>query len=138
MEYNINMNEELIKYWQETADDDFGAMTTMFDAGKYSWSLFIGHLVIEKLLKGLYAKVNPQTPHAPKIHDLVSLANKCKLTVNDDKGTKLEIITHFNIEARYDTIKREFNKICTKEFTAEQIEIIKEVRIWLKELLAQK
>lgn len=38
----------------------------------------MGHLVIEKLLKGLYAKNNPDDPIAPKIHNLFYFHSKSK------------------------------------------------------------
>jgi hypothetical protein len=36
---------EYIKYWIDSSDDDFQAMTHLFEKGDYTWSLFIGHLV---------------------------------------------------------------------------------------------
>lgn len=50
---------DLTKYWFESADSDFETMKVLFNNKKNTWSLFIGHLVIEKMLKGLYAKSNP-------------------------------------------------------------------------------
>ena len=41
--------DKLIKYWIDSSDDDFETMTAMFDSKRYIWSLFIGHLMIEKL-----------------------------------------------------------------------------------------
>ncbi len=46
--------EELIKYWNDTSDDDFETMMAMFDSKRYVWALFVGHLMIEKLLKACY------------------------------------------------------------------------------------
>jgi hypothetical protein len=37
--------EEHIKYWVESADHDLDSAESLFAAGKYDWSLFIGHLV---------------------------------------------------------------------------------------------
>lgn len=128
-------NMELTKYWLESADEDFDTMEVLYQSGKYSWSLFIGHLVIEKLLKALYAKNNTDNPHAPKIHDLLKIAKKCELNLDDEKLEKLSIMNTFNIAGRYDDYKREFYNRCTKEYTSEQITNIKEVRQWLKEQL---
>lgn len=49
--------EEHIKYWLEISDDNFKSMLNMFNSKEYMWSLFVGHLVLEKLLKALYVKV---------------------------------------------------------------------------------
>ena len=48
--------EELILYWTESSEQDFRAMKHLFEKGDYHWSLFIGHLVLEKLIKAYYVK----------------------------------------------------------------------------------
>jgi HEPN domain-containing protein len=50
--------EDLVKYWTESSDKDFDSMNRMFDSGDYHWSLYVGHLVIEKLLKAYYVQKN--------------------------------------------------------------------------------
>ncbi len=47
---------DLIKYWIDSSDRDFTTMAHLFEKGDYHWALFIGHLVIEKLLKAYYVK----------------------------------------------------------------------------------
>ena len=46
---DFNKNK-LIEYWIAGSDDDYETMIVMFDSKRFSWSLFIGHLMIEKLL----------------------------------------------------------------------------------------
>lgn len=46
--------DDYIGYWRTTADNDFNTMLNLYNSKDYHWSLFIGHLVIEKLLKALY------------------------------------------------------------------------------------
>ncbi len=46
--------EKLVEYWLESARDDYETMIAMFDSKKYNWSLFVGHLMIEKYLKAYY------------------------------------------------------------------------------------
>lgn len=48
--------KELIQYWISTSDKDFRAMFNSFESKDYNWALFIGHIVIEKLLKAYYTK----------------------------------------------------------------------------------
>jgi hypothetical protein len=43
-----------------------------------------------------------------------------------------------DIRARYDDYKMEFYKKCSKDFTEKWIEIIKELRAWLKENLLKQ
>ncbi|MBF0227586.1 MAG: HEPN domain-containing protein [Desulfobacterales bacterium] len=99
----------------------------------YSWSLFIGHLVLEKLLKAIYVK--KILDHALFTHDLLRLANKIGLQLDDEKKEWLDEITTFNLNARYDNYKQDFNKLCTKEFTEKWIDRIIRLRQWLKNQL---
>jgi HEPN domain-containing protein len=46
---NIDV-EQLVGYWIGTSDDDYKTMENLFNSKDYHWSLFIGHLVLEKLL----------------------------------------------------------------------------------------
>ncbi len=46
--------EELIQYWIATSDRDYQTMENLFKSKDYHWALFLGHLVIEKLLKAYY------------------------------------------------------------------------------------
>jgi len=125
----MKINEH-IKYWIDSSDDDFQAMNHLFEKGDYTWSLFIGHLVLEKLLKAWYVKINSKTP--PFIHDLVRLAEKADLILDDEQKDILDTISTFNIRGRYDDYKREFHKKCSNAFTKEWIHNIKGFRKWIK------
>ncbi|OFY50549.1 MAG: DNA-binding protein [Bacteroidetes bacterium GWF2_41_31] len=135
MESNVLNKDKLIKYWIDGSDDDFETMTAMFDSKRYSWSLFIGHLMIEKLLKAYYVKVKSDYP--PFIHNLLRLSEKADLELTDDQKEQLATITAFNINARYDNYKMSFKKQCTPEFTSEWINKLKELRPWIKTLVLQ-
>lgn len=125
--------EELIKYWIDSSDLDFRAMKNLYLTEDYVWSLFLGHLVIEKLLKALAVKNNFHT--IPKIHDLNKLAKAAGLEVEESIKDSFDIISSFNIEARYPDYKKEFYKICDKKFSTENIKTIEDIRLWLLELL---
>ena len=125
-------NIDLMNYWFESSDSDYDTMQVLYNNKKNTWCLFIGHLVIEKILKGLYAKCNPENPIAPKVHNLILLSQKANLNVPEEIRKKIQVINTFNISARYDDYKKSFNEKCTNEYTSEQIQNIKEVREWLK------
>ncbi len=127
--------KELITYWIESSEQDVSAMEHLFEKGDYSWSLFIGHLVIEKLLKAWYVQNISNTP--PFIHNLVRLAEKGELPLEEKQLDYLDTISTFNLRARYDDYKMEFNHKCTREFTAKWIDIIREFRAWIKEKLTK-
>ncbi len=124
---------DLMKYWFESAENDYETMKVLYNNKKNTWCLFIGHLVIEKLLKGLYAKNNSENPIAPKIHNLILLSQKANLEVPNEIREKIQVINTFNISARYDDYKRSFDEKCTDDYTTEQIKNIEEVQKWLKE-----
>ena len=125
--------ESLIKYWLESSDRDYRTMQHLFEKKDYSWSLFIGHLIIEKLLKAYYVKHIDNQP--PFIHNLLRLAEKSLLELNENQKDFLVTVTTFNIRARYDDYKLDFYHMCSKEFTEKWINEIKEFREWIKEQL---
>ena len=131
------MSEKLINHWIETSDRDFDTMLWLLKGKKYSQSLFFGHLTLEKLIKAMFAKTNTENPYAPKSHNLLYLAKLSNIELDEKTEDKLEYITDFNMTARYEDEKQAFYKKCTEEFTIEQIKIIKELREWLKKLIAE-
>jgi hypothetical protein len=48
MEKNIDVNK-VVTHWNNSAEKDFVTMNHLFDSKDYSWSLFIGHIVLEKV-----------------------------------------------------------------------------------------
>jgi len=135
MESNDLNKDNLIRYLIEGSDDDFETMIAMLDSRRFSWSLFIGHLMIEKLLKAYYVKAKSDYP--PFIHNLLRLAEKADLELTEDIKEQLVTITAFNINARYDDYKMSFKKLCTPEFTSEWFNKLKELRLWIKTLIMQ-
>ena len=130
--------EELIDYWRSTSDSDFKTMINLYNTNDYHWSLFIGHLVIEKLLKAIYVKNQDDNFNPPRTHDLLLLSDSAKLNTNEKQKDLLDLITAFNISARYPDYKQSFYKKCSKEYTEKIIEDIKELRLWLISILENK
>lgn len=123
--------DELIAYWIESSNRDFQTMQHLFEKKDYNWSLFIGHLVLEKLLKAYFVKNSNDSP--PFIHNLLRLAEKAGLELDEEQKDTLATVTTFNIRARYDDYKSEFYKTCTKEFTETWKGKIEGFRKWIKE-----
>lgn len=122
-----------IKYWTESAEYDLDTAFEIYYIGRYSWSLFIGHLALEKVLKALYVKAN-NNKVPPKIHNLRKLAALSNLELTEVQQIFLDKINIFQIEARYAETKNELYKIATKEFTFNNLKEIKENFKWLKSL----
>lgn len=122
--------DELVSYFIDSSDTDFKAMQHLFKMQDYHWSLFVGHMVLEKLLKAFYIK-NIDKKH-PYLHNLLRLAEKANLELNEEQKDILVTVTTFNIKARYNDYKKAFYKTCTKNFTEEWINKIKYFRKWIK------
>jgi len=122
--------EQTIKNWIASSDKDYETMKHLFDSKDFQWSLFIGHIVIERLLKaGIIKKTSA---HAPFTHDLRRLAKLSQIEFHDLHCTWLDTITSFNLNARYESYLEAFYKKCTPEFTKEWISNISELREWIK------
>jgi HEPN domain-containing protein len=72
MEDGIDI-EKTYNHWIDTSDKDYITMINLYNSKDYHWSLFIGHIVLERLLKA--AVVRNTSNHAPFTHDLTKLAN---------------------------------------------------------------
>jgi HEPN domain-containing protein len=133
-EENINIDvEKIVKHWIETSEEDFNTMMTLFNSKSYSWALFLGHISTEKLLKAYFVKKFKK--HAPFTHNLYRLAELNELKLTEEYSDWLDKITSFNMNARYDDYKREFDSLCTAEYASEWIEKIKIMRIWIRQML---
>jgi len=64
--------DKIVNHWTETSNDDFNTMLTLYDSKSYGWSLFLGHISTEKLLKALYVKQH--SPH--QSNRLITIANE--------------------------------------------------------------
>ena len=124
---------DLIKYWIDSSNKDYQAMLHLLEKEDYSWSLFVGHLVIEKLIKAYYIKNNDSYP--PFVHDLIRLTEKSGLILTEGQSDFLDTLSTFNIKAKYDDYKMDFYKKCSKEFTEKWISEIKDFREWIKKKL---
>ena len=122
--------DSIVNHWKESSDKDYQTMLNLFNSADYNWALFLGHLVIEKILKAIYVK--KFNKHAIFGHDLLRLASKTDLVLSEEQSEWFDRLTTFNINTRYDSYKQDFNKLCTKEFAEEWKLKIEELRRWLK------
>ena len=126
--------EKIYNHWINTSEKDFVTMINLYKTKDFNWSLFIGQIVLERLLK---ASVVRQTlNHAPYTHDLTKLAKLSGLSFSEEQLDLLDTISTFNMNARYDSYKETFYKKCTFEFTTEWIENIKTLQSWIKKKLS--
>jgi HEPN domain-containing protein len=124
---------KIINHWISTSEEDFETMKNLYNSKSYSWCLFLGHISTEKLLKALYVSVHNK--HAPFTHNLLRLAELCKIKLDSEISDQLDTITSFNLNTRYDDYKREFYNKCTKAYTKDWFNKIESLRQWIKEML---
>ena len=65
--------DKIVEHWQRTSDGDAETMMILYNSKSYGWSLFLGHISVEKLLKAHYVKKFEK--HAPFTHNLLRLAH---------------------------------------------------------------
>jgi HEPN domain-containing protein len=126
---NIENIDNVIKFWKDSSNQDYKTMNNLLISKDFHWALFLGHLVVEKLLKALYVKKCKD--HPLFTHDLLRLSQKMELRLTNEQEEWLDKISTFNLNARYDNYKHDFYKLCTEEFTAIWIDKIEKLRLWL-------
>ena len=118
-----------INYWVISSENDWKVAGHLLEKRDYPYSLFFGHLSLEKILKAFFVSVKDEVP--PLTHRLVHIAEKAGLDLTDVQIELLEIVTDFNLEARYPDEKFSFQKRCTKTFTETYLKKIEEFKKWL-------
>ena len=125
--------EKKITYWIKAANNDWKVAVHLFEKGDYPYALFFGHLTLEKLLKAIFINKCDELP--PHTHRLTYLSEKIGLDLSEEKLEMFEIITDFNLEARYPDEKFSFYKKCTRQFTKKYMDTIEGLKEWLEKLL---
>jgi HEPN domain-containing protein len=120
-----------IEYWKKSATCDMKTAKDLFKLKRYDSCLFFCHLSLEKLLKGLVV-IKTKRP-APYIHNLVRLIKILQLPdLINEIISNLKTITEFNIAGRYDDVKFQFYKKCTKQYTEQYLKISHKLYLWLR------
>ena len=88
---------EIIQFWKYSSDKDFQTMLHLYDSGDYMWSLFMGHLVVEKVLKAYY--ISKKDENYPYSHNLLRIAESAGMDLNEEQQTDFSTITSFNLNA---------------------------------------
>ena len=127
--------EEHVNFWVESSMQDLPVMESLLDKGHFVWALFVGHLVLEKMLKAPYVQNHAATP--PFIHHLLKLGRDAGLSLDADQEDFLLEVTNYNIQGRYPDFKRALQNKATPEYTQERIHRIKEFRLWLDSLITR-
>jgi len=94
----IDINKQ-ITYWKNVAVEDWEVAQELVNSGRGRHGLFFAHLAIEKLIKALVCRYTQDL--APRIHNLVRLAEVAALPLNQNQIDIIAEMNAFNIEGRY-------------------------------------
>ena len=127
---------KLCKYWLDSSKEDWKTFFSLKKAKRYAPALFFLHLTLEKKIKAVIVKKTKA--HAPYSHNLQYLFGKADIEVPEQILSILNVISEFNMEARYPDEKLVFYKKANKEFTEKwHKEAVKILQILEAELKAK-
>jgi HEPN domain-containing protein len=129
----VTINEH-ITFWLDQSTEDLNTAFKMLESRIFDWALFVGHLSLEKVLKAKWIEFNKNS-NPPKIHNLVTLADKSGIILTKEQIKNYLTINNFHLEARYQNYKDDFKKIANKEFSEKNLQIIRNEHIWIKSQL---
>ena len=129
--------QQHIDYWVNTAENDWITVETLFTTKRYLHCLFWAHLVLEKLAKAHWVK-NHEEDIPPRSHNVVWLLEESDVNLEKDTIAFLVKFNRFQLSTRYPDYVNDIEKTCTKNYTINKLEQIKEVRTCLLEMLLSK
>ena len=119
-----------IANWIKSSNYDLKTSEHMFKTGRYIYVLFMCHLSVEKLLKGMYEATFKKVP--PKTHNLIYLTNTVAIELPEDHLETLESLNDLSIVTRYpediDAMIKSFKKNKVMTYLKKTKALIK----WLK------
>lgn len=129
--------EKIIQNWVDTSNYDIKTAEAMYRAGRYIYVVFMCHLAMEKMLKALVAKKQPEDM-PPKTHNLIHLAQRVNVSPPEELRDFFQRIDNVSIVTRYpedlQKLKKEFDKNTTRRILTDTKKIVK----WLKQHLKSK
>jgi len=126
--------EQHIDYWMNMAEEDWTTVGALFAMERYLHSLFWAHLSVERLAKAIWVKKHDvNTP--PKESTIVRLLQDSGVDLGKDTMNFLDYFNDFQLSNSYPDDTNKLYRICTKEFTSQELNKVKNVRTSLLEML---
>jgi len=117
----IDINKQ-INYWRNSAVEDWEVARELVSRNRGRHGLFFAHLAIEKLVKAHICRSTKDL--APRIHNLVRLADIAKLTLNQTQINIMAEMNAFSVEGRYpDSLNEPVSQSEAKEYLRRAEEI---------------
>ena len=130
------MVTDKVAYWIDIADYDLKTAEAMYQTGRWLYVAFMCHQVIEKTLKAYWCGSQPNDP--PYTHHHMRLAEGCGLydKMSDEQKNFLDLVTNYNIEARYPEDKEALARTLTPQVCRQLIDETKQLMTWIIEQLS--
>ena len=125
----IDINKQ-VQYWVEGSKEDWEVAQDLLKRGRVRHGLFLCHLALEKMLKALVCHATQEL--APRIHNLVRLAEIAGIHPTPDQMDILAEMNAFNVEGRYPESLHSPPNIKEAE---QYLSRSREVYEWLKNLI---
>ena len=124
---NDNRHEE----WYFQSDYDLETAFDMFKSGRYVYCIFMCHLSLEKVLKGLLVKTKREFPS--KSHSLIYFVEKLELKMEDSSYEFLFTLNKISVPTRYPEDLRKLVAAYSIDRTENILNRTKEIQLWIKQ-----
>jgi len=91
--------KDRIKNWQNESKADLESASEYINKDRLLHGLFLCHLAIEKSLKALIVSITNNA--APKIHDILELAQFAKIEFTKEELAFINILIKYKLHGRY-------------------------------------
>lgn len=119
--------------WAERAVYDLDTARAMLESKRYLYVLFCCQQAVEKMLKAIIAKRSQELP--PRLHQLVRLAERAQVSLNEDQADFLrELSTHY-IQSRYPEEIEDISSQISPQQARQVVKRTEEVVRWLISML---
>jgi len=123
------MNKNITN-WIKSSNYDLKTAMHMLKTGRFIYVLFMCHLSVEKLLKGLYEAILQKV--APKTHNLIYLSRESGLDIPENHLETLESLNDLSIVTRYPEDIEAMVKAFKRKKVEDYLKRTKELLKWLK------
>ena len=93
------MSTNIPQRWAERGWYDMDTARAMLESRRFFYVPFCCQQAVEKMIKGVIAKVTGQTP--PRIHNLMELAKRAGLAPDADQALLMRELTEYYVQSRY-------------------------------------
>lgn len=119
--------QKQIAYWRDGSNEDLEVAQELVELGRTRHGLFFAHLALEKMLKAHVCRTTGNL--APKIHNLVRLAELTNLPFSKSRQRFLAGFDMYQLEGRYPD---RLPAPPSRDEALQEIQEVEEILQWLK------